>query len=85
MDPQLKAALEILEKAEREWKPPPGPIVLSDEYLRLVERYEALPQSRSGVDKTWVGRLIDDSERELGSAIRTWTREAPSTRSSPGS
>jgi hypothetical protein len=29
VDPQLKAALAILEKAEREWKPPPGPIVLT--------------------------------------------------------
>jgi hypothetical protein len=85
VDPQLRAVLEILEKAEREWKPPPGPIVLSDEYLRLVERYETLPQSRSGVDKTWVGRLLEDSERELRSAIRAWTKEAPSTHSSPGS
>ena len=85
MDPQLKAVLEILEKAEREWKPPPGPIVLGQEYLRLVERYEALPVSQSGVDKTWVGRLVEDSDLMLRTAIRVWTPAAPSTPSSPGS
>ena len=47
------------------WKPPEGPIVLSDEYLRLVERAEQLPENRPGTDKTWVERMLASSKYVL--------------------
>jgi len=33
---------------------PRGPVSLSPEYLHLVRACEALPENRSGSDKTWV-------------------------------
>ncbi|HVS11695.1 MAG TPA: hypothetical protein VMS76_17640 [Planctomycetota bacterium] len=70
MDPQLKAALEILEKAEREWQPPPGPIVLTEDYLRQVERVEALPRNQPGEDKTWVERVDREDRSYFRSIVR---------------
>lgn len=58
MDDVLRRALEGIAKAEAS-SPPPGPIVLSDEYLRLIERVEALPQNRPGTDKTWTERALE--------------------------
>jgi hypothetical protein len=66
----LKAALELLERARRDWKPPAGPVVLTEEYLRRIEQYENLPEVQSGVDKTWVGLLLASSERTLREATR---------------
>ena len=62
MDDVLRRALEGLERAKA-LQPPPGPIVLSDGYLRLIylrliERAEALPQNRPGTDKTWTERVL---------------------------
>lgn len=31
-----------------------GPVTLSEEYLELVRRVEALPENQSGADKSWV-------------------------------
>jgi hypothetical protein len=67
---ELDELLKLLAKIEKEAQPPPGPIVLTDEYLRLLERYEALPQSRPGADRTWVGTLVAESDRFLASVLR---------------
>jgi len=70
VDPQLKAALELLQKAEREWKPPPGPIALTKDYLRQVERVEALPHNQPGEDKTWVERVDREDRSYFRSIVR---------------
>jgi hypothetical protein len=57
MDDVLCRALEGIAAAESA-KPPPGPIVLSEEYLRLVERVEEHPANRPGTDKTWTERAL---------------------------
>ena len=31
-----------------------GPVTLSEEYLELVHRVEAMPENQSGADKSWV-------------------------------
>jgi len=38
-----------------------GPVVLSDEYVKMIEEVEAAPENQSGADKTW----IEESEREF--------------------
>lgn len=45
-------------------------VTLSEEYLRAVERVEALPSNRSGADKAWVPRLVDDTLRMRRTARR---------------
>ena len=57
MDDALRRALEGI-AAAKEAQPDEGPIVLSQEYLRLVERAEQLPQNRPGTDKTWTERVL---------------------------
>ena len=64
MDDATRRTLAAIESAVRS-KPPEGPVVLSAEYLRLVERAEALPANRPGTDKTWVERMIASSKRVL--------------------
>lgn len=66
MDDVLRRALEGLERAKA-LQPPPGPVVLSDEYLRLIERAEALPQNRPGTDKTWTERVLETWKEVLRS------------------
>lgn len=58
MDDATRAALDAIAEAKAR-KPPEGPIVLSPEYLRLVERAEQLPANRPGTDKTWTERVLD--------------------------
>jgi hypothetical protein len=67
MDEALRKAWDVLRQAER-WKPPAGPVVLTEEYLRLVERAERLPQNRPGSDKTWVERALAAWKHEVESA-----------------
>ncbi len=31
-----------------------GPVVLSDEYIRMIDEVESAPENQSGSDKTWV-------------------------------
>jgi len=57
MDEVTRRAWAAIEAALA-WKPPEGPIVLSGEYLRLVERVEQLPENRPGTDKTWTERVL---------------------------
>ncbi len=64
MDDVLRRALEGNAEAEA-LSPRPGPIVLSSEYLRLIERVEALPQNRPGTDKTWTERALESWREEL--------------------
>ena len=71
MDDVTRRALEGI-AAAKAWKPPQGPIVLSEEYLRLVERVERLPENRPGADKTWTERAIASWKH----AMRT-AREIP--------
>lgn len=69
MDPELRKALELLDRAEREWKPVPGPVTLSAEYLRLLERVGALPENRPGTEKGYA--LNADADwRELLARVR---------------
>jgi hypothetical protein len=49
---------ELLELAES-WKPPEGPVVLSEEYLRLIDRVERTVASRPR-DVSWVERVLDE-------------------------
>ena len=67
MDDAIRKTLAAIDAAVR-WKPPEGPVTLSADYLRLVERAEALPQNRPGTDKTWVERMVAISRFELASA-----------------
>lgn len=49
---------EILELAES-WKPPDGPVALSEEYLRLIDRVEREVAARPDKDVSWVERVFD--------------------------
>jgi hypothetical protein len=66
-DEALRSYRDLLRRAER-WKPPDGPVVLTEEYLRLVERAERLPQNRPGTDKTWVERALAAWRHEVRTA-----------------
>lgn len=59
MDESLRRALEAIETAKAA-QPPEGPVVLSEEYLRLVELAEQLPQNRPGTDKAWTERVFQE-------------------------
>lgn len=69
MDEATRRALEALDEA-RAAQPEDGPIVLSEEYLRLVERAERLPENRPGTDKTWTERVVLEWQRLVESARR---------------
>ena len=66
---ESEEARAILDAAAR-WLPETSPVTLSEEYLRAVERVEALPSNRNGADKTWVLRLVDDTLRMRRTARR---------------
>ena len=57
MDEVTRRALEEIAAAKAA-QPSEGPIVLSEEYLRRVERAEKLPENRRGTDKTWTERVL---------------------------
>jgi hypothetical protein len=59
MDEVTRRALDGIAAAESA-QPSEGPIVLSKEYLRLVERAEKLPENRPGTDKTWTERVLEE-------------------------
>ena len=55
MDPELEETLRML----KSFGPvPTGPVQLSPEYLKAVERVENHPDNQSGSDKTWVGAAL---------------------------
>ncbi len=77
-------ALESIEAAVR-WKLTLGPIVLEDEYLRSIDRVEALPRNRPGNDKAWLGpmvaarkRFFEAIDRSSPDDPRPWTPSTPS-------
>jgi hypothetical protein len=47
-----------------------GPVSLSQEYLRAVERVEWLSTNQSGADKSWVPRAQEQFLRHYGLARR---------------
>ena len=55
MDPDVRAALKILDELE---PVPTGPVQLSAKYLEAVEAVEDRLENQSGSDKTWVGIAI---------------------------
>ena len=57
MDDSTREALEAIEEAKA-LLPSDGPVVLSAEYLRLIERVAALPENQPGTDKTWTERVL---------------------------
>jgi hypothetical protein len=59
MDDMTRKALDGIAAAESA-QPSDGPIVLSQEYLRLVERAAKLPENRPGTDKTWTERVLEE-------------------------
>ena len=69
MDAETKACLDLIRKIASEAQPPPGPIVLTSDYLRLVERVERLPMNAPGTEKGHVDRS-DLEWRELHARIR---------------
>ncbi|MEW6074474.1 MAG: hypothetical protein AB1726_18000 [Planctomycetota bacterium] len=69
MDDAARRAREGIAAAESTL-PSEGPIVLSEEYLRLVERAEKLPESRPGTDKTWIERTLEEWTRLVETARR---------------
>jgi hypothetical protein len=71
MDEMTRRALQSIAQA-KSLSPPEGPVVLSDEYLRLIERVEALPENRPGTDKSWTERVLASWKRTLQTA-----REVP--------
>lgn len=68
MDPELERALEGLEKAAEFART--YCFELTDDYLALIARVEAMPENHWGADKSWVSRLIESSARFYKSAVR---------------
>ena len=48
-----------------------GAFALSDEYMRAIARIEARFENRTGSDKTWVIRLVDEIMRARQTATRS--------------
>jgi len=68
MDAELERVLEGFKKAAefaRTYR-----FEMTDDYLALLARVEAMPQNCPGADKSWVWRLIDSSARFYKSAVR---------------
>ena len=63
-------ALRAIDEAVAEVARLSGPVKLDDEYLRAVERVEALPANQSGSDKTWVWEAIERDRRHFARARR---------------
>lgn len=70
MSDALRRALDGISEAVSR-KPSEGPIVLSEEYLELVRRVEALPADQDGTDKTWTERALERWRKELESVRET--------------
>lgn len=61
MESPADKALRAIDAAVEEVARLTGPVTLDEEYLRAVERVEAMPQNQSGADKTWV----HDAQRQF--------------------
>ena len=69
-DPGAEKALRILDEIRKTVPLETRPVVLSEEYIRAVKQVEALPESQSGADKTWVERVVRQSREHFASARR---------------
>jgi hypothetical protein len=55
-DQDDEAALERVFASLGPLRVPSGPVVLGEEYLRMIAEVEAAPENQDGADKTWVER-----------------------------
>jgi hypothetical protein len=70
VDPETEACIKLVRELAEKWQPPPGPIVLSEDYLRLVERLEQHPRNAAGRDKSWVERMDQEDREHFRSIVR---------------
>lgn len=68
VDARTRAALDCIAEAEAEVKSLP-PIVLTDDYLRMVRAVEALPENQDGADKSHVWRIWEYCRRHFAKAV----------------
>ena len=69
MTDETRAALDAIAAAEH-WMSSLSRIVLSEEYLRAVERVEALATNRSGASKDWLERAVRNDDEFFESLRR---------------
>jgi hypothetical protein len=67
VDAHVRRALECIAAAEAEVAALP-PIVLTEEYLRMVRAVEALPENQDGADKSHVWRIYEYIRRHFEKA-----------------
>jgi hypothetical protein len=70
MESAAEKALRAIDAAVAEVARLSGPVMLEADYLRAIERVEALPQNQSGTDKTWVWEAIERDRRHFARARR---------------
>ena len=58
------------EKVRRSLGTRPETTKLSDEYLRLIEAVESLPENQNGSDKTWVEAHLREAKEHFDKARR---------------
>jgi len=68
MDPELDALTRMLDEVAEEAKS--IRIEIDDDYLHAIELVEALPENQSGADKTWIHRLVEESQAHFAKATR---------------
>jgi hypothetical protein len=68
VDPELQAVLQMLDDAVEEAKT--IRVELDAPFLRGIALIEALPENQSSADKTWVHRLVRQSDEHFAGAER---------------
>jgi len=68
MDSELEAVFRMLDDAVERAKS--IRVELDAPFLRGIAIIEALPDNQSGADKTWVHRLVRQSDEHFASAVR---------------
>jgi hypothetical protein len=63
-------AVRAIDAAEADLAGLSGPVQLSQEYLRALERVEALPENQAGADKTWLWRTFERDRLHFARARR---------------
>lgn len=69
-DQEYEALVRILEPY-RNMRIETGPVVLSEDYLRMIEEVASAPENQSGADKTWV----ETAQREFREYFARVARE----------
>jgi len=69
VDAAAESALRALDELRAQGVPT-GPVTLTPEYLRSLERLEAHPDNEPGTDKTWVSRTIAELRAHYASVRR---------------